>query len=281
MTTGGTIWLASYPKSGNTWLRAVYTAWQSGGALDLDAMAAGDIASSRELFEASLGIPSSDLTPAEIALLRPRVDELFVAGHPDPRPRKIHDALLPGAGGELVVSLDATRAAVYVVRDPRDVAVSLAHHHGRPLDWAVDRMSNPEARTSVAGDRLPDQLEQRLGTWSQHVRSWVDEAPFPIEVVRYEDCASDPVPTFARALAAIAGEPADHPDVERAVELARFDRLRSAEEAQGFRARPHTATRFFRRGEAGSWHDELPRDLAERIAGDHAEVMARFGYSSG
>lgn len=275
--TGRTVWLASYPKSGNTWLRAVLSAAKSGGAPDINNLEGGPIAAGRHLFDDALGIASSDLTPDEVELLRPRADEVLARGGPEVLLRKVHDAFFVGPTGEPVVSVSATAAAIYVIRDPRDVAVALAHHDGKPVEWAAGQLNSPTA--GMGGLRgFLGQLRQRLGTWSEHVRSWVDDAPFPVHVLRYEDCLADPVPAFGHALRAAGLGPLDDERVAAAVELAAFDRLRAAEERDGFRERPPAATRFFRSGRAGSWRDEMPGEVAASIESAHAEVMARFGY---
>ena len=276
--TARTVWVAAYPKSGNTWLRAVCTAWASDGPIDINALVGAPIASSRSAFDAALGVPSSSLTAAEIELARPLVDDVLAAEATEPHLRKIHDAYFVGPAGEPIVSLAATRAAVYVVRDPREVAVSYAHQANIPFECARRRLNDPDAAICGSRSRLHEQLRQRLGTWSSHVRSWVDATPFPVEVVRYEDFAAAPVAAFGRALRFAGYEGVDDSRIEEAVERAAFDRLRGAERESGFRERPPGAPAFFRRGESGSWREELPYDVAEGIREDHGEVMARFGY---
>ena len=276
--TGRTVWLASYPKSGNTWLRAVYAAWLTGEVPELNELDGGLIASGRFLFDDALGIPSSDLTPGEVETLRPRADEVRARDAAGPLLRKAHDAFFMGPTGEPVLSVAATRSAVYVIRDPRDVAVSLAHHDGKPVEWAAGRLCDPRA-TNGGLRGFAGQLQQRLGTWSEHVRSWIDDAPFPVHVLRYEDCLTDPVPTFAAALRAAGLEPVDDERVAAAVEVAAFDRLRAAENREGFRERPPAAERFFRSGRAGSWRDEMSADAAASIQEANGETMARFGYA--
>ena len=276
--TRQTVWLASYPKSGNTWLRAVYTAWSGQKSPELNDLAGGLIAAARPLFDDTLGIASSDLTHEEIDALRPRVDELLTADAAGPVLRKCHDALFDGPAGEPVLSVAATRAALYMIRDPRDIAVSVAHHFGRSLEWGARYVSDPAAVTGGPRRGLVDQLRQRLGTWSEHVCSWVDGASFPVHVLRYEDCLAEPVATFGEALRAAGLDAWDDERVATAVEHAAFERLRAAEDREGFREKPPEALRFFRRGRAGGWKDELPADLATTIQDGHREVMRRFGY---
>jgi aryl sulfotransferase len=277
--TGKTVWLASYPKSGNTWLRAVLTAWLEEGEIDLGELVGWPIASSREVFDAAVGIPSSTLTAAEVELLRPRVDEVVAAVADAPLMRKIHDAFLLGPAGEPVVSTAATRAAVYVIRDPRDVAVSYARARSRSFESAAARLADPGLALAAEPDRLHEQLPQRLGTWSSHVRSWTEQTAFPVEVVRYEDFTAAPAETFGRVLAFVGFDVVEERRLARAIERASFERLRAVELARGFRERPPGERDFFRRGEPGAWRDELPAAVAARIERDHADVMSHFGYS--
>jgi aryl sulfotransferase len=274
--TPRTVWLASYPRSGNTWLRAVCTAWLHDGPVDVNALVGLPIASSRDSFDVELGIPSSSLTSVEIDLLRPRVDELIASNAGEPHLRKIHDAYVTEPAATPIVSVKASRAAVYIIRDPRDVAVSYAKSRALPPVCAQHRLNDPLATLEGGNDRLHRQLRQRLGTWSQHVRSWADMPHFPVEVVRYEDFASAPVETFGRVLRFVGFPEVDDARVEDAVERSAFDHLREAD--RGFVERPPGTARFFRRGKPGSWQEELPTDVADRIRQDHAEVMARFGY---
>ena len=275
MSASQLVWLASYPKSGNTWFRAVYSAWLTGGPVDLGRLP-GDLVAVRPVFDHALGVPSSALTHDEIDRLRPRADEVLAADADVPSLWKVHDAYLSGPGGDPIVSTAATRAALYFVRDPRDVAVSYAHRARRPSDWARERLRDPDAAIAAEHDRVDVQLRQRLGTWSEHVRSWVDDPPFPVTLVSYEDCVSAPVETFAKALEVVVGDPVERERVARAVAHAEFRLLREAEAAQGFDE--PGAPPFFRRGEAGAWRDELPAAVAEGIAADHRDVMRRLGY---
>jgi hypothetical protein len=275
--TGTTLWIASYPKSGNTWARAVLSAWRTGRPVRLNELE-GEGVAARIPFDDALGILSSDLTGDEAELLRPRVDELLAQEASHRIVRKAHDGFYPGPAGEPAFSASATSAALYVVRDPRDVAVSLAHHNGRDFDWAAAWMNDPNATMGESKNGLELQLRQRIGTWSQHVRSWLDDAPFPVHALRYEDCLARPTETFGEALRAASIGPVEDADVARAVERASFERLREAEAVEGFRERPGTAIRFFRSGRAGAWRDELSPHIAARIEAAHGELMSRFGY---
>jgi aryl sulfotransferase len=275
-----TVWLASYPKSGNTWLRAMYSAWRSEQPPRLDHLEGVPMAASRQAFDSALGIDSGDLTADEIDLLRPRADEAIEsqdrrAG--EVRLRKVHDALFTGPAGEPVVSVAAARAAVYMIRDPRDVAVSFAHHTGRPLDYVVKYMASDSAVVAGATGQLEPQLRQRLGTWSEHVESWLDQDTIPVLVVRYEDCLRDPVAVWSAVLD-FAQLPVDDHRVRAAVEACTFAMLQRQEQQQGFRESMSASSPFFRSGTAGAWVTGLPDGLTRELEDQHRKVMERHGY---
>jgi hypothetical protein len=183
--------------------------------IDINTLGSGPIASSRAHIDQLLGFASSDLTPDEVGALRPACDAAIDAELTATRCRKIHDGLLTGPGGAPIVSPAATRAAIYIVRDPRDVAVSYAHHSGRSPAWAVDQLSDPDAMLEPSLRWIGTQTCQRLGSWSEHVSGWLDHDLFPVTLVRYEDLHAEPVGEFGR-VARFAGLDRTDNDVTRA-----------------------------------------------------------------
>lgn len=274
--TGKIVWIASYPKSGNTWLRAVYSALRSGTEPNINRLESPSPAL-RALFDQALAVRSSDLTPDEVDTLRPRADEVAASLPVEDMFRKIHDALFKTPAGELIVSTRATRAALYLVRDPRDVAVSWAHHADVPLGVAVEALCSPKMALASSNKHLDYQVRQQLGTWSQHVQSWAEDPPFPVHVVRYEDCLANPVATFYEAFR-FAGIHASVETMARAVDQASFGRLKSQEKEGGFRERQSSRHLFFRGGSAGSWKQVLTPEMVEKLLDEHGAVMARHGY---
>ncbi|NJK96875.1 MAG: sulfotransferase domain-containing protein, partial [Bacteroidales bacterium] len=119
------IWLASYPKSGNTWFRAFLANLLHPGdkPADINELEGGPIASSRALFDEATGLSSSDLTPAEIENLRPFVYRYIARNSTEIIFHKIHDAYTLTSEGVALVPAEATRCAIYFVRNPLDVAV--------------------------------------------------------------------------------------------------------------------------------------------------------------
>jgi aryl sulfotransferase len=274
-----TVWLASYPKSGNTWVRAMLaalTAEDPTAELDVNSLGSGPIPSSRPQLESFLGFASSDLTQVELELLRPLCDAALDCALDELLFRKVHDSLY-GTLGSPIVPPERTRGAVYLARDPRDVAVSWAHHSAESHEWAVAALADPGRALDESLTDLEPQTRQLLGTWSDHVTAWIDHDLFPVLTVRYEDIAADPIAELRR-IACFAGlEPSDEL-LTAASRGASFERLRANEDREGFVERPGRDRPFFRRGVAGGWRDELDPELARRVERDHAVVMRRLGY---
>lgn len=273
----GIIWLASYPKSGNTWLRIFLTNLRRDGAepVNINELDGGPIASARGLFDELTGIEASDLTAEEIDRLRPEVYERLAAAAQEVLFLKVHDAYTYGADGRALLSAAGSRA-IYLIRNPLDVAVSYANHSSRDFDAIIGSMGQEEFAIATSAGKLPEQLRQRLLSWSAHVLSWV-EAPIPVMVLRYEDMKQQPLETFTRA-ARFAGLPDDPARVRKAVEFSDFKELQRQEQEHGFRERPSKAERFFREDGWGAWRREMTPEQAARVIREHRQVMQRFGY---
>ena len=286
------VWLASYPKSGSTWLRMLIgcLSWPEGKPLDINtALSHGGLASDRMAFDNVLMIDSGLLTLDEIDCLRPRLyEELRRMDEFDDEPGappaafvKVHDAYTQSPLGEpLLAGAGGARGAILMVRDPRDIAASLANHARSSIDEAIDFMNDEKSAFCRVTDRQPVQLRQQLSGWSRHYASWIGQRDIPVHLLRYEDLKRDTAGTL-RAAMGFAGWAVAQGAAERAAALADFARLQSAERKTGFvEWRTHEASGrlFFRRGEAGAWTDELTPQQAARIEASHGPTMERLGY---
>lgn len=271
-------WIASYPKSGNTWVRLLLASVARGGEEpDFDDLGinSGHIAAG-EQFEDLSGLDPNTLSPETVDHLRPSILRDLAAGQNEPLYAKTHEPFRETVGGEWLMPPDISGPSLYIIRDPRDVAVSYAHHNGRDVDWAIAAMADP-AHYLRAGHLPSAQLPQRIGTWRDHVASWTD-APLPRLMVRYEDLWSSPAPTLSRILDHL-GVPASSTVVERAIDACAFERLKRREERQGFAERPSADRAFFRMGKVGDWRDELTPEQARRLEAENGEMMRLHGYA--
>lgn len=276
----GVIWLASYPKSGNTWLRLAMAAMRADSdRIDINGFRERNevIAGLRETFDMVMPFDAADLGVDEILTARPEMTRRFVPTLPACSLLKTHDAYVRTPGGEWLIPPDATAAYIHVVRDPRDVALSFAAHRGVAVDEIITFMGDPDAMLARPHGAPSAQLPQPLGCWSSHTASWLDDAtPAPL-LLRYEDMVAD-LPAVLRRVAAHLGWRITADAPERAAQATRFDRLQAAEAAQGFGERPQAAARFFRSGRADGWRGVLTADQVRRIEVAHGAMMARLGY---
>lgn len=274
------VWLASYPKSGNTWFRVFLTNLlrDSDRPAIINELAGGPIASARWLFDEAVGYDSGNLTSDEVDLLRPEVYRYEAEATKEPLFLKVHDAYTLLPDGRPLFPSEVTHGVLYFIRNPLDVCVSFAHHFGHEnYDRMVQDMADEQRHFCDIQTMELKQLRQKLLTWSQHVSSWVEAPHLRIHVVRYEDMKLDPEATFKSA-AAFAGLPDDAERVRRAVKFSDFPELSRQEKQGSFRERLPGARSFFRKGEVGSWRAALTPQQAQRIIANHADVMRRFGY---
>jgi aryl sulfotransferase len=276
----GITWIASYPKSGNTWVRLFLDALLEGNGECPDLSSwdfAPQLARSRECFENFLHVDASDLTEAELQNWRPTLTRALASALPSPTYMKTHDARLSTADGEPLVPPDATAAAVYLVRDPRDIAPSLAHHLDCDLDRAISIMADPNWITPSHRRGLNFPLGDLWSTWSTNVESWLDaEGPQPL-VLHFESLLSDPQAAFTK-LADYLGIATDARSIDAAINATRFHDLQVTEQRNGFAGQVAPGRIFFREGREGGWRSTLSAAQVTRIETDHGRVMRRLGY---
>ncbi len=285
-----TIWLASYPKSGNTWMRLLLANVSAPAQqpIDINKMPTYGMASDRGNFDYVVLIDSGLLVHDEIDCLRPRVYAALARGLEDGTKRidaapvrfvKVHDAYTMNPAGEpLLGGSQGADGAIVIVRDPRDVVPSLSNHSDISIDKAIEFINDENETWCELTNRQHDQLRQKLSSWSGHVASWLDQKDVPIHLVRYEDLRRDAAGTLRQVLA-FARVPATEAEIRQAVAFSDFAELRRQEQEKGFReAPPRQGTQFFRRGKTGSWRDELTREQVARIESRHGPIMYYLGY---
>ena len=274
----GILWLSSYPKSGNTWLRAYLANLfrnpsQPVPINELPNYALGD--NFLIHYEQLSGKKAETLTPEEIVALRPRVHEWFARSRGDTVFVKTHNACVR-VHGQPLITPSATAGAIYVIRNPFDVAVSFASHYQVTPERAVELLCDENHLLPPITGQLP----QILLSWSSHAQSWLNAPGMRRHVMRYEDMRDKSVKTFA-GLSKFLGLPEDLERIKRAIKFSSFGELKKQEESGGFvEARPDGKARFFRAGKVGSWRGILSDELIERLIDKHRETLIEFGYLS-
>ena len=272
----GILWLASYPKSGNTWLRVFLATLILDEPDPLPLQRINEVCSSEPnevWFKPLTTKPISELSDKKIAALRVKAQERAAGVNRNIIPMKTH-SLLGKDHGYPTISVKATVGVIYIVRDPRDVAVSVADHYGLTLDQAIEMMADKAAR----GRGMPgNTVHELMGGWSDHVRSWTRWKHTPLLLLRYEDMLADTLGQLGM-VAKKLGITQDEARIRRAVAFSSFKTLQAQEQESGFVEKSLHSQRFFRSGRAGGWRDKLTPAQSAAIEVFHAEQMRRFGY---
>lgn len=178
---------------------------------------------------------------------------------------------------------------IYIVRDPRDVAISYYEYNRRNqfIDNSIDLNAFVERFVS---ERL---ASVSWGTWAENVASWVyarGSSPSFL-LLRYEDVQADPAKELRRVAKILAIE-TDTARLERAVERSSAERMRRLEKlqydqwlsTQGYAARRAKKDRirrdipFVGKALSGAWQDTMPEQTVHRIESAWGEIMTTLGY---
>jgi hypothetical protein len=234
--------LASYPKSGNTWVRFLL---------------------------ANLIYPNETVSFANINQLLPApgvITKRFLKSVPRPRILKSHEPF------------DARfKKVIYLVRDPRDVAVSEYHFDLKKRYIAADMTLEQFIKPFLAGET------SSYGSWWEHVASWVGacQGNSNFLLARYEDLLADPIAETAK-IAEFLGIKADAERLKSAVARSSADRMRKLEEKDADKWTGTKNTRqeipFVRAAKSGGWKESLPHHAVEEIEIAWSPLMNFLGY---
>ena len=263
----GDVFIATYPKSGTTWMQLI-ACMLSGEGRDVDV---------------HVRAPYIEGAVASRALSVADLREL-----PSPRLFKTHAAWpdLPVAGCTPTAPPDGAKVIV-VVRDPRDVMVSLFHHsrsiagisYGGSWDeWFEVFVSGAAPLPMVAasgGDGAADWFLHTLGWWRI-----AQDAPSQVLWVRYEELLDAPLAQIQRVAAFLSPDTPPRPALlQKIVEATRFGEMKRRHEANhGAALRKPGATAHFRRGVAGDWRNQFSAEQRERFQRLMRERLAGSGH---
>jgi hypothetical protein len=237
------IFLVSYPKSGNTWTRFLI---------------------------ANLAYPEKNPDFSNINVLVPDPEAMAkrnLERAPRPRILKSHDYFDP-----------RFQKIVYIVRDPRDVALSEYY-------FDIKRQAIPEdfPLTKFVSRFVRGELNHPHGTWGEHVATWfytrTNDPRFLL--VRYESLQAEGLQELRR-VAEFLGIPAKDERLAFALKQSSANRMRELEKKQAHLWSSTRETRkdkpFVRVAKAGGWRTELPASSVREIEAAWATLMHEIGY---
>lgn len=274
------VWLVSYPRSGNTYLRALLANYVSGlpRPMSLDELSASTSGEHDEAFWREVtGKPAADRSLEEEWLARQAYFRALRARAPGPGFLLKSHTMNGVLAGQRAYEFLPQDRIVHVLRHPCDVAMSCADFYGITLEESVSRLLTE----GLFVDARPELGFEVLGSWAQHTRSWMAETSAPVHRIRYFDLVGDPAGAL-RGLLAFLNVPVDEARVRAAVEFSRFDSLRAQEDVGSFRERPKSSHsgRFFRVGRSLQWLDALTPEQADRLVAPNRDLLDELGFTA-
>ena len=278
------IWLASYPKSGNTWLRSLLATYffSNDGEFSFELLNKVDAyPSSRyfEKYEDSFSTPesTSKYWIAEQEKLNKDKKLKFL---------KTHNAMCKVSGNSFTDNKNSL-GAIHLVRDPRNVISSLAHHYQINQEEAFDFMTTKNRAI------IEKKNERFLGfnalfSWSFHEKSWSECKKFPILTVRYEDLESTTYMTFKNIvdfIQKISGldNKFNKEKARKVIKNCQFDNLQKLEKEEGFREAilkkgTQEKIKFFNLGSKNNFQELLNKELIEKMNILYQAQLQKYDY---
>ena len=275
----GISWLASYPKSGNTWVRVFLENVMSNQ--DVPASINGlstRYGINRRTFDHLTGVDSAHLLVEEVNTLWVDVATKFSAASKHPTILKTHASYKPKEQNPFLVN-EAARCAIYLLRNPLDVCPSFAKHLGRNIDETIELMRDEGYLRCQSYRRWRVEMGECVSSWSMNAETWIANRDYPVLIVRYEDLRGNPALWFKK-IVEFLGVAVTEKALARAIDFSCLERLQEQEAREGFREKGSQSDRFFGTGIVGGWRNELSRAQAQQIVKNHGEVMERLGYST-
>ena len=236
------VFLISYPKSGNTWTRFLV---------------------------ANLAHPDTRADFSNINTMTPDTEGLSkrrLARLPRPRILKSHQYFDP-----------RYKRIIYIVRDPRDVALSQFHFQRKRRVIGDDYPMEKFVARFVVGETSP------YGSWGENVASWVGprQGQPDFLLLRYEDMLEDAGRELVK-VAEFLKIQADRERIEKAVQRSTADEMRKLEKAQSMLWSTTRETRqdvpFVRAAKSGGWRGSLSNESVALIEHAWGPLMSHLGY---
>ena len=261
------IWLASYPKSGNTWVRLFLKSYLSDDIKEFSINQKRDDEFKIERFpnikifkdmqmnyDNFFEISKNWITIQDRINLNNKLNIL-----------KTHNAMCT-VNKNKFTNKENTLGAIYIVRDPRDVAVSFSYHMGKTLTEIVNNMIDKEYLISESDFMTEKKVSGStlLSSWSNHYNSWKN---YKSIIIKYEDLVRNTADKFYEIvlyLNELYGTKVDEKKILKSIELTNFKNLQNLEKEHGFEEITISKT-FFREGKIGSWKKKLDEKLSKKI----------------
>ena len=278
------IWIASYPKSGNTWLRALLSSYffSKNGEFNFKLLENIKSFPSPYFFEKysdPFTEPESTsrywIETQEKINIKKNISLL-----------KTHNAMCKINGNSFTNSKNSL-GAIYIVRDPRNLVTSLSHHYQIKLEDALEFMvTKNKAIIHKVDNRFLG--FNPLFSWQFHEESWSNCKKFPVLVIRYEDLEQKTFATFSKVInfiLSISSMPGEFSRVKaiKSIQSCQFEKLQRMEKIEGFKEaveneKTKKKLKFFNLGNKNNFRNLLSQSLIEKINKIFNKELRKYKY---
>jgi hypothetical protein len=282
------IWLASYPKSGNTFLRTLLTSYffTKDGNFSFEVLKNIKQFPDNGVFE-KLGIDISNEKEVIKNYIKVQ-EETNKRDGKAIRFLKTHSTL-QDMDGYKFTDLNNCLGAIYIVRDPRNIATSYSNHEQTSLDEAIERIKKFRIIGGIkdSKDRKNETITH-VGSWSSHYASWKEFKKVDrYLLIKYEDLLEETEKTFSKVLNFICKITKTKLDLDKnklknVLKTTTFGNLKNLEKNSNF---PEANTglngkkiTFFKYGAKNNWKDFLTSKNIKTLEDSFKKEMEELGY---
>ena len=276
------IWLASYPKSGNTWVRSLLSAYyySKNGNFNFELLKNIDVYPQQKYFDVKIDKPGEinsywDISQEKI-ISKKKIKIL-----------KTHNSLLE-LNGKNFTKPQYTLGIIYIVRDPRNVITSLKNHYDLDYEQSLDFMLNEKKYIYDIREKNDYADFHFLSSWSNHYKSWINNNLFKRMVIKYEDLEKDTYKTLKNLITYInalyqVNEKIDEIKINNCIKTTNFEILKHKEKKEGFPENVHSKKTnkkidFFHLGPKNKWEKVVPKEFHEKINNIFKEDLKNLKY---
>ena len=273
------IWIASYPKSGNTWVRSFLSSYF------LEDNEEFTLSSLTKINQFPLLKHYTDINENPKNLLESAMNWITVQNKinlsNDVQFLKTHHAMCTIQNYPFT-NKDNTMGAIYLVRDPRDIVISYSNHDNTNYKTTVEAMIKGKIQSSFVDDKEERSLAV-IGSWSQNYNSWKNFELAPRLIIKYEDLVLNAAESFNKIiifLNSLYGLNINEDKIKKSIETTKFEKLKNLEKSFGFKENENEKELFFREGKVGQWKKLLAEDMVNKIEKAFSVEMKELGYIS-
>ena len=283
------IWIASYPKSGNTWVRSLlgHYYFSENAELDFSVLrnipnfSVGDFISDKNLLKKPMDIPQMWLKTQKYLSIKYKKNLFF----------KTHNANV-SLNGFNFTSKDFCVGCIYIIRDPRNVITSYKNFENRTYEDILNIMTDKNSHLT-SNDYFKKKFGfngfEIIGSWSENYKSWVhNRLGIPICLIKYEDLLKNTIGefekifNFVKKINKTKNVLFNKEKAAKIIKETSFENLRKNEELGKFTensSRPENIkTNFFNMGKKNDWKKILPIEIKEKIERIFEKEMKELKY---